>query len=85
MKCKRCSKTATRKTNTAPKQGKRQWYGWYFHCTACGWLNMPAKASRTLHTSMGARVMFEADHRMPTPGLESGLSRVMCPLRNPRR
>jgi transcription elongation factor Elf1 len=53
MKCKRCSKTTTRKTNTAPKQGKRQWYAWYFHCPACGWLYMPAKAVRTLHTSTG--------------------------------
>jgi hypothetical protein len=25
----------------------------------------------------------KADHRMPAPGLKSGPSRVMCPLRNP--
>jgi hypothetical protein len=46
MKCKRCSKTATRMTNTAPKPGKTVWYAWYFHCPACGWLYMPGEAIR---------------------------------------
>ena len=59
MKCKRCSKTTTRKTNTAPKQGKRQWYAWYFHCPACGWLYMPKDAVRHLDADIAAAVPAE--------------------------
>ena len=73
MKCKRCSKAATRKTHDGPKPGKSKWYAWYFHCRACGWLYMPAEAIRPVKSSTGGthkchqcRIKFATDRELRT-------------------